>query len=242
MPWLRAKLRDQLVFARATAAGEFDVTGGSVEVRYKANDGRLYRARAANLVVADPTLLPDSTCGDAQAVENAAKAADQASAARKKVAAAAVGAQVLPAGALVAYTDGACSGNPGPAGVGVVLLDSAGKVSVELSEYLGQATNNVAELTAIQRAIEGAPAPETPLLIHTDSQYAIGVLTKGWKAKANTALVAEIRSLLATRPRAKLIYVPGHSGVPLNERADQLAREAVERRQTRQTRQTSAPG
>lgn len=238
MPWLRAKLRDQLVFARATAAGELEVTDGSVEVRYKANDGRLYRARAANLTIADRTLLPDSTCGAAQVVENSAKTAEQASLARKKVAAAQVGAQVLPAGALVAYTDGACSGNPGPAGVGVVLLDSAGKIAVELSEYLGQATNNVAELTAIQRAIEGAPAPENHLLIHTDSQYAIGVLTKGWKAKANTTLVAQIRSLLATRPRAKLIYVPGHSGVPLNERADQLAREAVERRQTRQTAAT----
>ncbi len=239
MPWLRAKLRDQLVFARATAGGELDVSGGSVEVRYKANDGRLYRAKPANLTLTDRVLLPDSTCGEAQAVENAAKTAEQASAARKKVAAAAVHSQVLPAGALVAYTDGACSGNPGPAGVGVVLLDSAGKISVELSEYLGQATNNVAELTAIQRAIEGAPAPENHLLIHTDSQYAIGVLTKGWKAKANTSLVAAIRSLLATRPRAKLVYVPGHSGVPLNERADQLAREAVERRQTRQI---AAPG
>jgi ribonuclease HI len=234
MPWLRAKLRDQVVFARATAGGEFAVTDGSVEVRYKPNDGRLYRAKAANLTPVDRVLLPDSTCGEAQVVENAAKTAEQASLARKKVAAAAVGAQVLPAGALVAYTDGACSGNPGPAGVGVVLLDGNGKVSVELSEYLGQATNNVAELTAIQRAIEGAPAAETPLIIHTDSQYAIGVLTKGWKAKANTTLVAQIRSLLATRPRARLVYVPGHSGVPLNERADQLAREAVERRQTRQ--------
>ncbi len=60
----------------------------------------------------------------------------------------------------------------------------------------------------------------------TDSKYAIGVLTKGWKAKVNQELIARTRQVLAGRS-LKLVYVPGHSGVPMNERADELAREAV---------------
>ncbi|MCS6900752.1 MAG: ribonuclease HI, partial [Polyangiaceae bacterium] len=108
----------------------------------------------------------------------------------------------------------------------------SGDQRTELSEYLGFATNNIAELTAVLRALEHAGAPETPLIIHTDSQYSIGVLTKGWKAKANADLVASIRAALAARPGVRLVYVPGHAGVPLNERADELARIAIATRRT----------
>jgi ribonuclease HI len=69
--------------------------------------------------------------------------------------------------------------------------------------------------------------------VHTDSQYAIGVLTKGWKAKANQALIAGVKVALAKRSAWRLVYVPGHAGVPLNERADELAREAVRTRSSR---------
>jgi ribonuclease HI len=131
---------------------------------------------------------------------------------------------------VIAYADGACSGNPGPAGLGVVVID--GPTRVELSEYLGEGTNNVAELTAVLRAL-GEVAPERPMTIHTDSQYTIGVVQKGWKAKANQALVAELRAALSSRPRTRLHYVPGHAGVLLNERADALAREAVTARHKR---------
>jgi ribonuclease HI len=140
-------------------------------------------------------------------------------------------AHALEAGAVVAYADGACSGNPGPAGLGVVLLD--GDRREELSEYLGTGTNNIAELTAILRVAErlrGAPA--RPVHIYTDSSYAIGLLSKGWKAKANQALVAEVRAALRRLAAVTLHYVPGHAGVPLNERADALARQAVQTRRT----------
>jgi ribonuclease HI len=70
-------------------------------------------------------------------------------------------------------------------------------------------------------------------MIYTDSQYTIGVVQKGWKAKANQALVAELREALKARPATRLAYVPGHAGVLLNERADALAREAVSGRKTR---------
>jgi ribonuclease HI len=99
-------------------------------------------------------------------------------------------------------------------------------------EYLGEATNNVAELTAILRALEWLPRDVRAVIVHTDSQYAIGVLQKGWKAKANGALVARTKRVLEERG-ARLVYVPGHRGVPLNERADALAREAIATRSTR---------
>jgi ribonuclease HI len=116
----------------------------------------------------------------------------------------------------------------------VVLVSPDGTKS-EGFEYLGDATNNVAELTAILRALEWIPSAARAIVIHTDSQYAIGVLQKGWRAKANQELVLRTRQQLETR-HARLAYVPGHQGVPLNERADALAREAIETRRTRAVR------
>jgi ribonuclease HI len=101
----------------------------------------------------------------------------------------------------------------------------------EAYDYLGEATNNVAELTAVLHALAVIPQ-EAPALVHTDSQYAIGVLTKGWKAKANVELIASIKAALKGRP-VRFVYVPGHAGVPLNERADELAREAIRVRRSR---------
>ena len=108
--------------------------------------------------------------------------------------------------------------------MGIVLFEDG--MRTEISEYLGRATNNIAELTAVLRALE-LVSPERPLIVHTDSQYSIGVLQKGWKAKANVDLVENIRHLLAERRATRLVYTPGHAGVALNERADGLARMAV---------------
>ncbi len=228
MPWVRAILRGQKVYARADAGGALLPEGGRVEVRYKPNDGRRYQARADNLEVVDATPLPDETCGTAEAVTKPEPAGSKGGASAKG--APAGPATAHPAGSIIVYADGACSGNPGPCGLGVVFID--GPRRVELSEYLGTGTNNIAELTAVLRALAEAPA-DRPMMIYTDSQYTIGVVQKGWKAKANQALVAELRAALAARPVARLAYVPGHSGVPLNERADALAREAVTARKTR---------
>lgn len=125
----------------------------------------------------------------------------------------------------VAYTDGACSGNPGPAGAGMVVIAPGGKIH-EGYAFLGSATNNVAELAAVLLGVESIPRDAESVAIHTDSKYAIGVLTLGWKPKANTELVHRTRAALAGR-NVRLVYVPGHAGVPMNERADELAREAV---------------
>ncbi len=218
MPWVEATLRGQNVFARARADGALDASGGRVEIRYRPSDTKAYRAALANLVVAPgATVHPDDTCIQGRAatperprpVERGARAVTNTLAEER----------------WVVYTDGACSGNPGPAGSGMVVIAPGGKIH-EGYEYLGAATNNVAEITAILRGVEAIPPGAEDVAIHTDSKYAIGVLTLGWKAKANQDLIRRTRDILAGR-NVRLLYVPGHAGVPMNERADELAREAV---------------
>lgn len=229
MPWLPVLLRGQRVLARVTADGAFDAAGGRVEIRYKPTDAKAYRAAERNLErVPGEGVLPDDACVPGQEVPSK----EERSAAKKADAAAkALAPGAVPKDAWTVYADGACSGNPGPAGLGIVLVGPDGKQH-EAYEYLGTGTNNVAELTAILRAAELVPAGE-PFVLHTDSQYAIGVLTKGWKAKANQELIANVKAALGARTGWRLVYVPGHAGVPLNERADALAREAVTRRASR---------
>ena len=196
------------MLARVKADGSFDEKRGLVEIRYRATDTRVYNARASNLVLGDGPVLPDA--------EVAAPAPTPATR--------------LEASSWIAYTDGACTGNPGPAGSGTIVIAPGGKIR-ESYAYLGEGTNNVAELTAILKALEVTPRDE-PLVVHTDSKYAIGVLSKGWKAKANGPLIEQIRKALSGRG-VRFVYVPGHSGVPLNERADELAREAIRTRSSR---------
>jgi ribonuclease HI len=136
-----------------------------------------------------------------------------------------------PKDAIIAYADGACSGNPGPAGLGIVVVD--GTIKTEVSEHIGQGTNNIAELVAIERVLDTVTDKMRPLVIHTDSAYAIGVLSKGWKAKANIPLIERVRERLAKRPGTTLVHVRGHAGIELNERADELAREAVRTQRSR---------
>ena len=127
-----------------------------------------------------------------------------------------------------AYTDGACSGNPGPGGVGVVLL--CAKHRKEISRPLGDSTNNRAEIQAVIDALRCLHRPEkTELTLYTDSQLVCGLLTQGWKAKANQDLVAEMRQLAQKCASFQAVKVKGHNGDPLNERADQLARAGLTR-------------
>jgi ribonuclease HI len=126
------------------------------------------------------------------------------------------------------YTDGACSGNPGPAGIGVVMRYMGHEK--EISRYIGQATNNIAELTAIRTALENIKDRDRTVLIYTDSSYSLGILSKGWKARQNLELVADIRELMTQFKDLRLIKVKGHAGHPDNERADRLAVKALETR------------
>ena len=210
MPWIRHRLRDADVWAKVDKAGAL-VTDrdGRVEIVYKPEAGaKVYRAGARNLT--SPSGEPlDLDVGEAAAPSkpNSTEA---------------------PANAIHVWTDGACTGNPGPAGLGVVIID--GKERRELSEYLGHSTNNVAELTAILRGLQEVRDRERPVLVYSDSAYSIGLLSKNWKAKANVELVAELRALLKKFSDVRFVKVLAHSGIVLNERVDELARQAVERR------------
>jgi len=131
----------------------------------------------------------------------------------------------IPVSDITIYADGACSGNPGPAGIGVVLI--SGQHRKEISRPIGQGTNNIAELSA---AIEGLTAlkdrGKCEVTLYTDSQLVVGMLN-GWKARKNLELVFELRRLASECASFKAVHIRGHNGDPLNERCDELAKEAV---------------
>jgi ribonuclease HI len=216
------RFKDQRVWVRADAAGRPILDGaGRAEMKYRETDAKSYRPAAANL-------LPDGGEPERREDEPAARQRPTKALARPKPSAL----ERIP-GALEVWTDGACSGNPGPMGIGVVVIDGARRR--EVGEYLGIGTNNIAELTAIERGLEMADEVtggdvRRPVRVYSDSSYAIGLLSQGWKAKANQELVARIRRRLADAPKVEFVKVSGHAGVPENERCDQLAREAIIRR------------
>jgi ribonuclease HI len=227
----RVIFRGQKVWAEVGADGQLAADAkGRVEIRYKLDDPRAYRANGRNLEAipgAEPVEAtpPADGAGPPAPRKRAARRTAAAAPAAPAGPAAPGGEDVAP---IIAYTDGACTGNPGPMGIGVVLL--AGDRRKEISEYLGIGTNNIAELTAMLRALEAIKDRERPVLLHSDSNYAIGVVAKGWKAKANQELVARIRALGSTFRALRFVKVEGHAGVPENERCDELARDAIARR------------
>lgn len=220
MPWIRHRLRDADVWARVDASGALvKDAAGRVEIVYKPVAGaRVYRAGARNL---SPSTGSDNPPIEIEVGEPAPE--------RNGAAAPGAGpaATVASANAIHVWTDGACEGNPGPAGLGVVIID--GTEHRELSEYLGQGTNNIAELTAILRGLESIADRKRPVVVYSDSQYSIGLLTKNWKAKANTELVEKLRGLTRQFADLRFVKVAAHSGIPLNERVDELARNAISR-------------
>lgn len=135
------------------------------------------------------------------------------------------------------YTDGACSGNPGPGGWGAILR----KDTTEKELFGGEAltTNNRMEMTAVIEALRALKQP-VAARVHTDSQYVQkgisewihGWKRRGWKTAAKEPVKNEDlwRELdrLAAQHRIEWIWVKGHAGHPENERADELARRGVE--------------
>jgi ribonuclease HI len=199
------------VFVRADESGRPVLDAeGRAEMKYRESDAKSYRPSLGNL-------MPDEGPPITMVAPPPARKRLHAESTKKRAPSAA-------GGAVEIWTDGACSGNPGPMGIGVVIID--GPERREKGEYLGVGTNNIAELTAIERGIELAAGGGRRLRVYTDSSYAIGVLDKGWKAKANQELIARIKRRLAPLD-VEFVKVSGHAGVPENERCDELARDAV---------------
>lgn len=131
------------------------------------------------------------------------------------------------------YTDGACSGNPGPGGWGAVL--EYGEHKKELSGGEKDTTNNKMELTAVIKALSALKEP-CKVILTTDSKYVCDSVTKGWvyswqknnwrkadkKPALNIELWEQLLPLLQTH-QVEFVWVKGHAGHPQNERCDALA-------------------
>jgi ribonuclease HI len=123
------------------------------------------------------------------------------------------------------FTDGACTGNPGPAGIGIFFQYRDHKK--EISRFIGSGTNNTAELTAIKIALQEIKDPTLPVTLFTDSSYCYGVLTGSLRAKKNRDLVEEIKKEMRRFPLLKFFKVEGHRGIEGNEKANLLAQQAI---------------
>jgi ribonuclease HI len=132
------------------------------------------------------------------------------------------------------YTDGACSGNPGPGGWGAILR--YGDHEKELFGGEKETTNNRMEMLAAIRALEELTRPCT-VDLYTDSKYlqqGVNEWMAGWKAKGwpsrikNQDLWKQLDELISTH-KVRFHWVKGHAGHPENERADELARRGIPR-------------
>ena len=131
------------------------------------------------------------------------------------------------------FTDGACSGNPGPGGWGSILRYNG--VEKELSGSEKETTNNRMELTSVIKALKALKEP-CEVTIHTDSKYVCDAIVKKWvyswqkngwrkadkKPALNVDLWEELLDLLALH-KAEFVWLKGHAGHPENERCDKMA-------------------
>ena len=127
------------------------------------------------------------------------------------------------------YTDGACSGNPGPGGYGTILLYKNYKK--ELSQGYRKTTNNRMELLAVIKGLKALKGTRHQVTVYSDSKYVVDAVEKGWiwnwqtkefKGKKNVDLW-KLFIPLYKKHQVKFKWVKGHVGNPLNERCDELA-------------------
>jgi len=137
-------------------------------------------------------------------------------------------------GEIAIYTDGGCSGNPGPGGYGIVQI--SGSIRKELSGGYRLTTNNRMELMGVIVALRNLERKNLPVRICTDSSYVVNGISRGWakswrknnwiksdkKPALNPDLWSELLDLLEGLD-VTFIWVKGHAGHPMNERCDELA-------------------
>ncbi len=135
------------------------------------------------------------------------------------------------------YTDGACSGNPGPGGWGVLMI--WGEHEKELCGGESGTTNNRMEMMAVIQALDAVKNKSVPIDLYTDSKYVMDGINEwlaGWKARGwKTAAKKPVKNqdlwmLIDSAVSAHNVtfhWVKGHNGHPENERADELARRGI---------------
>ncbi len=190
------------------------VEDGRILIKYQLEQDQEYRVNKDNISLIDPSAPKKKTRKKS----------------KKKNKDAASSEETLPENAVCVFTDGACSGNPGPSGIGVFL--QSGEHEKKISRYIGTATNNIAELDAIRVGLEEIKNRNLPVRVYTDSNYAYGLLVLGWKAKKNQELIQSIKNLMSHFSDIRFIKVKGHAGLYGNEQADSLATSAIKNAET----------
>ncbi len=215
--WIRKSFKGNKVWVPAGPDGTPLAVNGKVKIKYNLKQDYEYQVKLENLSPEEEAVPARKKGGAPQKASGKArgKSKDQPLEAD------------LPENCIRIYTDGASSGNPGPAGIGVLLMYKDHKK--EISRSIGRATNNVAELTAIKAALEHLKRTDLPVRIFTDSSYSLGLLSKGWKPKKNQDLVEEIKQLMTRFRDLNFIKVKGHAGIKENEVADYLATSAIKK-------------
>ncbi len=211
------RFKNNKVWVATDNNGELVIENGKHPMKYQLDQEYIYWVHSDHI---KPLNAPvDKTCQKKSAktkiIADGVTGGLQPAGSRKK----------MPKDTIHIHTDGASSGNPGPAGIGVLLR--YGNHEKKISRYIGEATNNIAELEAIRVGLSEIKNPKLPVVIYTDSNYAYGLLTQNWKAKKNQALVDEIRALVSTFKHLRFIKVKGHAGDEGNEIADKLATSAI---------------
>ena len=141
-------------------------------------------------------------------------------------------------GQIIIYTDGGCTGNPGPGGYGAVIID--GESRSELAQGYRRTTNNRMELMACIAALDTLEAP-ADVILHSDSRYVVNGISKGWarkwrangwmRTKSDAAQNSDLWSRLldlCDEHRVRFVWVHGHAGNRENERCDRLATDAAQ--------------
>ncbi len=132
------------------------------------------------------------------------------------------------------YTDGSSRGNPGRGGYGVVLL--SGHHKKELSKGFRLTTNNRMEIMAVIAGLQSLKNKDLPINIYSDSQYVVNTIEKGWlkgwlktdfKGKKNKDLW-KLYDAITQGMKIRFVWVKGHADNPLNNRCDELAKQAAD--------------
>lgn len=214
--WKRMSFKGNKVWAAVDENGLFIEQGGKIRIKYNLKQNYTYWINKENLRPEDEAVKKGAKTGSKTGKKKNRTKSSKSSAPEPIQ---------VNENHITIFTDGASSGNPGPAGIGIYMKYRDREK--EHSEFIGTATNNIAELTAIKRAFELIKRTDIPVRLYTDSTYCQGVLVKGWKARENRELILGIKELIGKFSDLKILKVKGHAGIKENEIADRLATDAT---------------